>query len=268
MKTVLTIAGSDSCGGAGIQADLKTISALGAYGMSAITAVTAQNTMGVLNVRELDIAIIRDQINCLYDDIVVDAVKVGMVSSIEIIDVIGECLQKNRAVNIVLDPVMVSKSGYHLLREEARDELVKVLFPLAEVVTPNLYEAELLTGDKIETLAQMEKAALKIHDLGGMKVIVKGGHLSGDAIDVVYDGKNFSYLKGTRIMTKNTHGTGCTFSSAIAALLARGYPLPEAARMAKEYINGAIEHSFELGRGVGPTNHFYDLYQKAGYIND
>ena len=266
MKTVLTIAGSDSCGGAGIQADLKTISALCAYGMSAITAVTAQNTMGVLSVRELDVDIIRDQINCLYDDIVVDAVKVGMVSSIEIIDVIGECLQKNRAVNIVVDPVMVSKSGYHLLRAEARETLIKVLFPLAEVVTPNLYEAELLTGDKIETLAQMEQAALKIHGLGGSKVIVKGGHLTGDAIDVVYDGENLSYLKGKRIETKNTHGTGCTFSSAIAALLARGYPLPEAARQAKKYINGAIGHSLTLGNGAGPVNHFYSLYQKAGCL--
>lgn len=266
MKTVLTIAGSDSCGGAGIQADLKTFSALGVYGMSVITAVTAQNTKGVFNVRELDVDIIRDQINCLFDDIKIDAVKVGMVSSIEIIDVIGECLKKNNAVNIVVDPVMVSKSGCHLLREEARDELVKVLFPLAEVVTPNLFEAEVITGEKIETTAQMEKAALKINELGGMKVIVKGGHLTGDAIDIVYDGKDFSYLKGTRIETKNNHGTGCTFSSAIAALLARGFSLPEAARQAKEYINGAIAHSIELGHGVGPTNHFYDLYQKAGCL--
>ncbi|MDD4334837.1 MAG: bifunctional hydroxymethylpyrimidine kinase/phosphomethylpyrimidine kinase [Desulfotomaculaceae bacterium] len=268
MKTVLTIAGSDSCGGAGIQADLKTFSALGAYGMSVITAVTAQNTMGVFNVRELDVDIIKDQINCLFEDIKIDAVKVGMVSSIEIIDVIGECLKKNRAANIVVDPVMVSKSGYYLLREEAKDELVKVLFPLAEVVTPNLFEAELITGDKIENLAQMEEAAVKINGLGSMKVIVKGGHLTGDAIDVVYNGKNFNYLKGARIETKNTHGTGCTFSSAIAALLAGGYPISEAARLAKEYINGAIEHSFELGRGVGPTNHFYNLYHKAGWLND
>jgi hydroxymethylpyrimidine/phosphomethylpyrimidine kinase len=268
MKTVLTIAGSDSCGGAGIQADLKTISALGAYGMSVITAVTAQNTMGVFNVRELDADIIREQINCLYDDIRIDAVKVGMVSSIEIIDVIGDCLLENKADNVVVDPVMVSKSGYHLLREEAKDQLVKVLFPLAEVVTPNLFEAELITGNKIENLDQMEKAAVRIHSLCGSKVIVKGGHLTGDAIDVVFDGESISYLKGTRINTKNTHGTGCTFSSAIATLLARGYPLPEAARLAKEYINGAIEHSFALGRGVGPTNHFYNLYQKAGYTND
>ncbi len=268
MKTVLTIAGSDSCGGAGIQADLKTFSALGAYGMSVITAITAQNTMGVINVRELDVDIIRDQIDCLYDDIKIDAVKVGMVSSIEIIDVIGECLKKNNAANIVVDPVMVSKSGYHLLREDAKDELVKVLFPLAEVVTPNLFEAELITGDKIENRAQMEAAAVKINGLGGMKVIVKGGHLTGDAIDVVYDGKNFSCLKGTRIDTKNTHGTGCTFSSAIAVLLARGYPVADAAMLAKEYINSAIEHSFQLGRGVGPTNHLYNLYQKAGYQYD
>ncbi|MDD2554074.1 MAG: bifunctional hydroxymethylpyrimidine kinase/phosphomethylpyrimidine kinase [Desulfotomaculaceae bacterium] len=268
MKTVLTIAGSDSCGGAGIQADLKTFSALGTYGMSVITAITAQNTMGVLNVRELDADIIKDQINCLFDDIKIDAVKVGMVSSIEIINVIGECLKKNRSINIVIDPVMVSKSGYHLLREEAKDELVKVLFPLADVVTPNLFEAELVTGDKIENLAQMEEAAVIINGLGGMKVIVKGGHLTGDAIDVVYDGKNFNYLKGRRIETKNTHGTGCTFSSAIAALLAREFPFREATEQAKEYINGAIEHSFVLGRGVGPTNHFYNLYQKAGYQND
>jgi len=265
MKTVLTIAGSDSCGGAGIQADLKTFSALGAYGMSVITAVTAQNTMGVFNVREMDVEIIRDQIDCLFDDIIIDAVKIGMVSSIEIIDVIGECLKKNKAVNIVVDPVMVSKSGYHLLRTEAKDELVKVLFPLAEVVTPNLFEAELITGDKIETLEQMEKAAVKIHGLGGIKVIIKGGHLTGDAIDVMYDGENFNYLKGTRIETKNTHGTGCTFSSAIAALLAKGHPAFEAVRLAKEYINGAIENSFKLGRGVGPTNHFWNLYKKAGF---
>ncbi len=268
MKTVLTIAGSDSCGGAGIQADLKTFSALGAYGMSVVTAVTAQNTMGVFAVRELDVDIIKGQIDCLYEDIRIDAVKVGMVSSIEIIDVIGECLKKNRAVNIVVDPVMVSKSGYHLLREEAKDELVKVLFPLAEVVTPNLFEAGLITGEKIENLEQMKKAAVKINELGVMKVIVKGGHLTGDAIDVLYDGKCFSYLKGTRIETKNTHGTGCTFSSAIAALLARGYPFLEAAGLAKEYINGAIENSIEIGRGVGPTNHFWKLYQKAGYQND
>ncbi|NLI12650.1 MAG: bifunctional hydroxymethylpyrimidine kinase/phosphomethylpyrimidine kinase [Peptococcaceae bacterium] len=268
MRTVLTIAGSDSCGGAGIQADLKTFSALGAYGMSVITAITAQNTMGVFDVRELDVDIIKKQIDYLYEDIRIDAVKVGMVSSIEIIDVIGECLKKNNAVNIVVDPVMVSKSGYHLLREEAKDELFKVLFPLAEVVTPNLFEAELITGAKIENLEQMKEAAVKIHSLGVRKVIVKGGHLTGDAVDVLYDGESFEYLTGTRIETKNTHGTGCTFSSAIAALLARGYTFQKAARLAKEYINGAIEHSLEIGHGVGPTNHFWNLFKKDGCINE
>ncbi len=264
MKNVLTIAGSDSCGGAGIQADLKTFGALGTHGMSVITAVTAQNTRGVLSVRELDVDIIKDQIDCLFDDIKIDAVKVGMVSSIGIINVIGRCLQKNSAVNIVVDPVMVSKSGYHLLREEAEEELVRVLFPLAELVTPNLYEAEIITGDKIETLAQAKTAAVKIYELAGTKVIVKGGHLTGDAVDVVFDGHDFSYLPGRRIETKNTHGTGCTFSSAIAAMLARGFPIPEATRQAKEYINGAIGCSWQLGHGVGPVNHFYNFYKKAG----
>jgi len=268
MKNVLTIAGSDSCGGAGIQADLKTFSALGTYGMSVITAVTAQNTMGVFNVREMDVGIIKDQIDCLFEDIRIDAVKVGMVSSIEIIDAIAECLRRNKAGNVVVDPVMVSKSGYHLLKPEAKDELIKVLFPLADVVTPNLFEAELITGDKIENLQQMEKAAMTIYESGPKNVVVKGGHLTGDAVDVMYDGQKYHYINGTRIATKNTHGTGCTFSSAIAASMAKGYPVVEAVRLAKEYINGAIENAIELGHGVGPTNHFYDLYRKAGISND
>lgn len=264
MKNVLTIAGSDSCGGAGIQADLKTFCALGTYGMSVITAVTAQNTKGVSNIREMDVEIVRGQIDCLYEDIDIHAVKIGMVSSIEIIDAIADCLRKNKASNIVLDTVMVSKSGYHLLRPESRDELIKELFPLALVVTPNLYEAEVITGDSIETVEQMEKAAVKIHALGAQNVVVKGGHLTGDAQDVFYDGKEFTHIKGVRINTKNTHGTGCTFSSAITANIAKGNTVLEAVRLAKDYINGAIEHSIELGHGVGPTNHFYSLYRKAG----
>jgi len=258
MKNVLTIAGSDSCGGAGIQADLKTFSALGTYGLSVITAVTAQNTTGVFNVREMEPEIIRDQIDCLFADINIHAIKIGMVSSIAIIDTIGECLKKHHAENIVLDPVMVSKSGCHLLQPDSKDRLIKVLFPLALVVTPNLYEAEVITGERIETLKDMEEAAIKIHKLGAKNVVVKGGHLSGDATDVFYDGREFSYLKGTRIETKNTHGTGCTFSSAIAAQIAKGYPVLEAVRLAKKYITGAIENSLELGRGVGPTNHFFN----------
>lgn len=268
MKNLLTIAGSDSCGGAGIQADLKTFSALGTYGMSVITAVTAQNTKGVLAVSEMDTAIIKKQIDCLYEDIEVHAVKIGMVSSIEIIETIAECLKRNHAKNIVLDPVMVSKSGCHLLRQESINALIKYLFPLALVITPNLFEAEVITGDKIETTEQMENAAIKIHHLGAQNVIVKGGHLSGDAIDVLYDGMIFTHIKGTRISTKNTHGTGCTFSSAITAFIAKENSMENAVLKAKKYINGAIEHSLELGHGVGPTNHFYDLYEKAGIVNE
>lgn len=264
MRNVLTIAGSDSCGGAGIQADIKTFSALGTYGMSVITAVTAQNTTGVLSVRELDNDIIREQIECLYDDIVIHGVKIGMVSSIQIIDTIAGSLKRKNAQNIVVDPVMVSKSGCHLLRPESGDALINKLFPLALVVTPNLFEAEVITGEKIETVEQMEKAAVKIHAMGARNVVVKGGHLTGDAVDVFYDGESFDYIKGIRIDTKNTHGTGCTFSSAITAFVARGYTVLEAVRRAKDYINGAIKNSIELGHGVGPTNHFYELYRRAG----
>lgn len=268
MKNVLTIAGSDSCGGAGIQADLKTFSALGTYGLSVITAVTAQNTTGVLDVREMDTDIVRKQIECLFDDIEIRGVKIGMVSSIEIINTIAETLETKNAVNIVVDPVMVSKSGCHLLRPESRQALVESLFPLALLVTPNLLEAEVITGNKIETLAQMEGAAVDIHKLGARNVVVKGGHLAGDAIDVYYDGKDFSYIKGVRIDTQNTHGTGCTFSSAITAFIAKGSTVLEAVRLAKDYINGAIENSLELGHGVGPTNHFYNLYRNAGMLDE
>jgi hydroxymethylpyrimidine/phosphomethylpyrimidine kinase len=264
MKVVLTIAGSDSCGGAGIQADLKTFSALGTYGMSVITAVTAQNTRGVLDIREMDEEIVENQINCLFADIRIDAVKIGMVSNSGIISFVADCLKKNQAENIVVDPVMVSKSGHHLLKPEAKDQLVKMLFPLATVVTPNICEAGLLTGERLENLAEMKKAAQKIQGLGCPNVIIKGGHLTGDAVDVLYDGSNFTCYEGSRIKTKNTHGTGCTFSSAIAAHLARGCPVPEAVGQAKEFINRAIAHSIELGHGCGPTHHFYSLYQKAG----
>jgi hydroxymethylpyrimidine/phosphomethylpyrimidine kinase len=266
MKKVLSIAGSDSSAGAGIQADLKTFSALGTYGMTVITAVTAQNTKGVVSVRELDREIIKDQIDCLFEDIKIDAVKIGMVSSVEIIDVIAECLRKNNASNIVVDPVMVSKSGSRLLRPESKDNLIKKLFPLALVVTPNLPEAEEITGLKIENIGMMEEACRMIYDLGVKNVVVKGGHLAGDAVDVLYNGKNFTHIKGVRIDTKNTHGTGCTFSSAIAAFIAKGKSVPDAVKSAKIYINGAIAESIELGHGVGPTNHFFELYRKAGIV--
>ncbi|MCR4434803.1 MAG: bifunctional hydroxymethylpyrimidine kinase/phosphomethylpyrimidine kinase [Clostridiales bacterium] len=267
MKNLLTIAGSDSCGGAGIQADLKTFSALGTYGMSVITAVTAQNTTGVVSVREMDADIVREQIECLFDDIEIHGIKIGMVSSIEIIDTVAECLIRKKADNIVLDPVMISKSGCPLLKPESRQALVNKLFPLALVVTPNLFEAEVITGMKIETPDQMEKAAVEIRGMGARNVVVKGGHLEGSATDVFYDGKSFIHIQGARIDTKNTHGTGCTFSSAIAAFIAKGNPVLQAVRLAKGYINGAIENSIALGHGVGPTHHFYDLYRKAGVVD-
>ena len=267
MKSVVTIAGSDSCGGAGIQADLKTFSALGTYGMSVITAITAQNTMGVQNVRDLDVEIIRDQINSLFDDIKIDAVKIGMVSSIEIIDVIAECLRERRPAYIGIDPVMVSKSGSHLLKPEAKNELIKELIPLAGVVTPNLAEAEEITGKKITDVDEMKKAALMINEMGAKSVVVTGGHLEGDAVDVLYTEGSFHYLEKQRVNTKNTHGTGCTFSSAIAAYLARDYNVVEAVKRAKDYITEAIAHALDIGHGVGPTNHFYALYDRAGVLD-
>ncbi len=266
MKNVLTIAGSDSCAGAGIQADLKTFSALKTYGLSVITAITAQNTQGVLDVREMDAEIITAQIDAVFGDIRVDAVKIGMVSSAAIIEAIGAALKKHNARNIVVDPVMVSKSGCHLLRPEAGEALIKILLPLAEVATPNLFEAEAITGEKITALSQMEKAAVLIHRLGARHVVVKGGHLEGDAVDVLYNGKDFKHLKSGRIATPNTHGTGCTFSSAIAAFLAKGCQAEEALDKAKEFITGAIAHSFSLGHGVGPTHHFYQFYKDSDEI--
>ena len=267
MKNVLTIAGSDSCGGAGIQADLKTFSAHGVYGMSVITAVTAQNTMGVLAVQDIERDIIEKQISCIYEDIEVSAVKIGMVSKIETIEAIAEGLLKYRAKNIVVDPVMISKSGYDLLKPESKDTLIKKLLPIATIVTPNLPEAEVILERKITTLDEMIEAAKEIHSKGSKTVLVKGGHLENDATDVLYDGKEIYLLKGTRIDTKNTHGTGCTLSSAIASNLANGYDVKEAAQKAKEYITMAIEHSFAIGHGVGPTNHFYKLYKSSGLID-
>lgn len=260
MKNLLTIAGSDSCGGAGIQADLKTFSALGTYGMSVITAVTAQNTQGVVAIREMDAEMVKEQIQCLLEDIPIDGIKIGMVSSIEIIHTIADILEKAAIHTLVVDPVMISKSGANLLRPESQEALIQRFFPLALIVTPNLHEAEAIIGEKIETLGQMECAAEKIHGMGAKHVLVKGGHLMGDAIDVYFDGIDFRHLPGKRIETKNTHGTGCTFSSAIAAYVAKGNTVAQALVLAKEYIQGAIEHSFALGKGVGPTHHFFNFY--------
>lgn len=266
-KVALTIAGSDSCGGAGIQADLKTFQSLGVYGMSAVTAVTVQNTQKVYAIEEMTPRIVHDQITCLFDDITIDAVKIGMVSSIALIEAIAESLGKFQRPPVVLDPVMISKSGYALLKKDARQALVDKLFPLADVVTPNIHEAEALVGHDITSQNQMERAAKQIIALGATKVVVKGGHMQGAAAtDILFDGQTFREVSSPRFATTNTHGTGCTFSSAITAYLAKGCPFAEAVQNAKIYITGAIEHSLDIGKGHGPTHHFFDLYTKAGIV--
>lgn len=264
MKNVLTIAGSDSCGGAGIQADLKTFSAHGVYGMSVITAITAQNTTGVFDVHNIPSSTVSSQISAIFDDIEVSAVKIGMVSITNTINIIAENLSFYNPSNIVLDPVMVSKSGSNLLDPTAVDALKSKLLPLATITTPNIPEAEVLTNTIIQTLKDMENAARIIYQMGPKYVLIKGGHLEADSTDLLFDGEKFYYFEAKRINTKNTHGTGCTLSSAIASNLANGLTAYEAVKAAKEYITIAIEHSISLGKGVGPTNHFYSLYRKAG----
>jgi hydroxymethylpyrimidine/phosphomethylpyrimidine kinase len=265
IRVALTIAGSDSSGGAGIQADLKTFQALGVFGMSAITAVTVQNTQKVYAIQEMEPHIVHDQIVCLFDDISIHAVKIGMVSSIPLIKAVANALQRvDRLPPVVLDPVMISKSGFALLREDARRMLIERLFPLAEVVTPNIHEAQALIGGIIETPAQMEQAAEAIIGLGARKVVVKGGHLGGDqAIDIVFDGQQVRRLSGPRVKTPNTHGTGCTFASAITAFLARELDFFAAVERAKTYVSGAIANALAIGHGHGPTHHFFDLYHRA-----
>lgn len=264
MKHVLTIAGSDTCGGAGIQADLKTFSAQGTYGMSVITAVTVQNTQGVFGCQDIEPEIIKGQIDAIFTDIEVSAVKIGMVSQIATIHAIADKLEQYQPKNVVLDPVMISKSGFDLMQPEAKEALITRLIPLAYVITPNLPEAEVITGLKINDLASMEQAARAIHKMGAKNVLIKGGHLEDDATDLLFDGENIVTLHSDRINTKNTHGTGCTMSSCIAANLAKGKTVEEAVRIAKDYITTAIAHSLDIGKGVGPTNHFYELYTKAG----
>lgn len=264
MKHCLTIAGSDSSGGAGIQADLKAFSANGVFGMSVITAITAQNTQGVFDVQDVTPAMIAHQIEAIFDDIRVDAIKIGMVSRPETIEIIAKTLKKYPLPPLVIDPVMISKSGYNLLQPEAQKALIELLLPMATLITPNLPEAEVIVGYKIDTLDLMQQAARDLHTLGCTYVLVKGGHLEDDATDVLFDGERFFFLHVKRLETKNTHGTGCTLSSAIAANLAKGMCVKTAVEEAKAYITEAIAHGFTLGKGVGPVHHFYALYEKAG----
>jgi hydroxymethylpyrimidine/phosphomethylpyrimidine kinase len=254
MKRILTIAGSDSGGGAGVQADLKAITLLGGYGMSVITALTAQNTVGVQGIHEIPARFVERQIDSVLSDIGADAIKTGMLSNEEIIEVVGKKIKQYKVRKVIVDPVMVSKSGDSLLRRDAQDALIKKLIPLAWVVTPNLMEASVLTGFKVKSLEEMKKAARQIYKLGAKYVVVKGGHLKGEAIDLLYDGKTFNEIEGPRIDTKNTHGTGCTFASAIATLITRGDSVLEAVRKAKVFITMAIQSSLNLGKGTGPTN--------------
>lgn len=253
----LTIAGSDSSGGAGVQADLKTFSAIGTYGMSVITAVTAQSTQGVFLVEELSEEIIKKQIEVVFDDIRPKSVKVGMVSSPEIIKTIVNTLKEYNLEYLVVDPVMISKGGYSLLREDAKENLIKYLIPMAYIITPNTLEAQEITGIKINTLDDMKEAGYKILELGPKYVLMKGGHLEGDAIDVLIGKDTFEIYKEKRLSMKNTHGTGCTLSSAITSYLALGYNINEAVKLGKVYITEAIRNSFDIGKGIGPVHHFY-----------
>jgi len=265
MKVALTIAGSDSSGGAGIQADLKTFQAHGVFGMSAVTAVTVQNTQKVYDIQEITPRIVHDQIMCLFEDVKIHAVKIGMVSNVKSIEAVATALKAVDLPPVVLDPVMISKSGYRLLNQNARHALVDHLFPLSAVITPNIYEAEALIGKKIKTIEDMKRAANDILKFNAKKVVIKGGHLrEARATDILYDGKEYKELQGHWVKTKNTHGTGCTFSSAIAANIALGNTFFDAVSLAKKYITGAIEHSLSIGKGYGPTHHFFELYAKAG----
>ena len=261
MKTALTIAGSDSGGGAGIQADLKTFSAHRVYGMSVITAVTAQNTLEVRSVQSIDLAVVTDQIAAIFEDIRVDAVKIGMLGSKETVETVAHSLKSFKPSIVVLDPVMISKSGHHLLDERAISSLQTDLLPLATLVTPNIPESEVLTGFPIRTKQDCYRACTAILELGPKAVLLKGGHAAGNPNDLFYDGKEFSWIKGERIHTKNTHGTGCTLSSAIASNLANGLPIEASIEQAKTYISEAIRNSLELGNGHGPVHHFYQLYK-------
>ncbi|MBI4228929.1 MAG: bifunctional hydroxymethylpyrimidine kinase/phosphomethylpyrimidine kinase [Deltaproteobacteria bacterium] len=259
MPIALTIAGSDSGGGAGVQADLKTFTAYNVYGMSVITSITAQNTQSVAGIHDLPPEFVELQIESVVEDIGVDAVKTGMLSNKGIIASVAKKLTQYKIEKIVIDPVMRAKSGDVLLRSDAEFTLINELLPLAYLVTPNLPEAEAISGYKISSANEMKEAAEKIKSLGSQNVLIKGGHLdwSKDAIDILFDGDEFYQFSSPRIDTKNTHGTGCTYSAAICAGLAKGYDLQEAVKDAKEFVTQAIRESFDLGKGHGPLNHFW-----------
>ena len=268
MKTALTIAGSDSCGGAGIQADIKTMTMNGVFAMSAVTALTAQNTLGVTGIQESTPEFLALQLDAVFTDIFPDAVKIGMVSSTELIRVIAEKLRQYQARHVVVDPVMVATSGSSLLKSDAVRAMTEELFPLAEVITPNIPEAEVLSGERIQSEADMEKAAAAISKKYGCAVLLKGGHSINDANDVLYQNGNIVWFKGKRIDNPNTHGTGCTLSSAIASNLAKGFNLTPSVERAKSYLSGALQAQLNLGAGSGPMKHNYLLRNRFAECAD
>ena len=262
MKTALSIAGSDSCGGAGIQADIKTMTMNGVYAMSAVTALTAQNTTGVRAIQESSPEFLRQQIDAVFEDIFPDAVKIGMVSSSELIRVIADRLNYYKAGHVVVDPVMVATSGSSLMKSDAVQTLTEELLPMADLVTPNVPEAQVLSELTINDKETMLAAAKIICDTYGCPVLLKGGHCVNDADDLLYAGGEYYWFEGRRIDNANTHGTGCTLSSAIAANLAKGCDLAESVKRAKDYISGALSAMLNLGQGSGPLNHAFDLVSR------
>ena len=259
MRTALSIAGSDSCGGAGIGADIKTMTMNGVYAMSAITALTVQNTTGVRAIQEATPEFLKKQIDAVFEDIFPDSVKIGMVSSSELICVIADRLKYHKARNIVVDPVMVATSGSSLMKTDAVKTLIDELLPIATLVTPNIPEAQILSELSIESKEDMQKAAKIIGDTYGCAVLIKGGHNINDANDLLYENREYHWFEGKRIDNPNTHGTGCTLSSAIASNLAKGFTLAESVQRAKEYISGALSAQLDLGHGSGPMMHNFDL---------
>ena len=265
MKKVLSIAGSDCSGGAGIQADLKTFSAHGVFGMTAISSVVAENTFRVIEFQNVRPDIIEKQIDAVFEDIPPDAVKVGMLSCREGMLAVAGKLRQWQAQNIVVDPVMYEKNGCALMEPDSISTLIAEIVPLADVLTPNIPEAEEISGIRIQTRDDMAKAARLIHQMGCRAVLVKGGHSDGDATDILFDGREIYFFSSARIPTKNTHGTGCTFSSAIAANLANSHSVYESVELAKDYITAAIQHALPIGHGHGPTNHFYKFFKNGEF---
>lgn len=259
MRTALTIAGSDSSGGAGIQADIKTMMAHHVFGMSAITALTAQNTTGVIDIMEVTPKFLEEELQCIFTDIYPDAVKIGMVSSAELMEVIARNLKKYNAKKIVVDPVMVATSGAKLMEDTAIATLKRTLLPMADLLTPNIPEAEVLAEMEIFTEEDMIAAAQKISEAYGCAVLCKGGHQKNDANDLLYQNGTFRWFRGRRIENPNTHGTGCTLSSAIASNLAKGFSMEESVENAKNYISGALEAMLDLGKGSGPMDHAFQV---------